>query len=52
MTACMPPRLPDALACAVTCWLIAASIIAINASTAFETLAPLVHSTAYLHAGK
>lgn len=37
---------------AVTCWLIAASIIVINASTAYETLSPLVHSAAYLHAGE
>ncbi len=45
---CHPSPTPPA----VLCWLIAASIITINASTAFETLSPLVHSAAYLHAGK
>ena len=36
---------------AVVCWLIAAAIITINASTAYETLAPLVHSALWLHTG-
>lgn len=46
----MGSRFVNSRATTVTCWLIAASIIVINASTAYETLSPLVHSAAYLHA--
>ncbi|PRW44606.1 metal transporter Nramp3 [Chlorella sorokiniana] len=46
----MGSRFVNSRGTTVLCWMIAASIITINASTAFETLAPLVHSAAYLHA--
>jgi hypothetical protein len=42
----LPPACPTA-----TCWLIAAGIIAINASTAFETLTPFLPQAWWLHLG-